>query len=487
MNILVIAAEAEPYAKSGGLADVVATLPREWKRSGHKPIIIMPKYGFINVERWGFQPTGLTLIVPMGYWTEFAHLWYGTLPDSDVPIYLVEHNGYYDRAGIYGDPSEYGDNNRRFIFLARAAFEAAKALNFAPDIVHAHDFHAAFAMPFLKTHYRTEPLFSKAAGVYTIHNLAYQGRYEPLSTLEYSGFGMKEFYPGSWFEYYNTVNFMKVGIMFADKVTTVSPTYANEVRFPYFGEGLDGVLNYRAADLIGILNGAYYDEWNPQNDEHIYHSYNQDQLYIKRDVKIRFLLENGLHENDNLNMPLIGMVTRLVEQKGIDLVLNALEHILATNQARFVLLGSGDRHYEDFFHYIKWKYPKKSLVHLGYSTQISHRVIAASDFFLMPSRFEPCGLTQMYAMRYGTIPIVRQTGGLADTVTEYDPNTAKGTGFNFVQYNAGDMAWAINRALSIYEVEPHWDTIRRNAMNQNFSSEKSANEYIQVFNWALGK
>lgn len=487
MNILVVAAEVEPYAKSGGLADVTATLPREWHRYGQNPIIIMPKYGFINVERWGFRPTGLTLIVPMGYWTEYAHLWYGTLPDSDVPVYLIEHNGYFDRSGIYGDPHEYGDNNRRFIFLARAAFEAAKALDFTPDVVHAHDFHAAFAMAFLKTHYRHEQRFASAAAVYTIHNLAYQGRYDALSTMEYAGFGMKDFYPGSWFEFYNSVNFMKVGIMFADKITTVSPTYSYEVRFPYFGEGLDGVLNHRGADLIGILNGVYYNEWNPETDNSIYHSYNQDQLYIKRDIKIRFLLENGFHEYDNLDMPLIGMVTRLAEQKGIDLVMDMLEPYLSEGRFRFALLGSGDKHYEDFFHYIKWKYPKNSLIHLGYSTQISHRMIAASDFFLMPSRFEPCGLTQMYSMKYGTIPIVRQTGGLADTVNEYNPNTAEGTGFSFMQYNSDDMAFAIRRALSIYGNEPHWDIIRRNAMSQDFSSGKSALEYLKVFNWALGR
>jgi len=487
MNILLVSAEVEPYAKSGGLADVCSTLPREWQRLGQNPIIVMPKYGFINVDKWGFKPTGITLIVPMGYWTEFAHLWEGTLPNSDVPVYLIEHNLYFDRPGIYGNPQEYSDNNRRFIFLARATFEVAKALDFTPDIIHAHDFHIAFAMAFLKSFYRWEHRFSRTAGVYTIHNLAYQGRYEPHSTMEYSSFGLKEFYPGSWFEYYGSVNFMKVGIMFADKITTVSPTYAREIRYPYYGEGLNDVLNHRAADLIGVLNGVYYDEWNPETDKFIHKTYNRDNLHIKEEVKKQFLYENGLTESDNLDKPLIGMVTRLAEQKGIDLVRYILENYLSVGEFRFALLGSGEKHYEDYFNYIKWKYPKDAIIHIGYSNMVSHKLIAAADFFLMPSRFEPCGLTQMYSMKYGTIPIVRQTGGLADTVFEYNQATGEGNGFNFFQYNADDMAWAIRRAFSIYNNQPHWDIIRQNAMSMDFSSSKTALEYLKVFTWALEK
>jgi len=487
MNILLVSAEVEPFAKTGGLADVCATLPREWQRLGQNPIIVMPKYGFINVEKWGFRPTFLTLIVPMGYWTEFAHVWEGTLPNSNVPVYLIEHNQYFDRPGIYGEANEYPDNNRRFIFLARAAFEVAKALDFTPDIIHAHDFHTAFAMPFLKGNVRNEHRFSKTAGVFTIHNLAYQGRYEPYSTMEFSTFGMKEFYPGSWFEYYGSVNFMKVGIMFADKITTVSPTYAKEIRYPYYGEGLHDVLNYRGADLIGVLNGVYYNDWDPNVDRYIYKNYNIDSLYLKNDVKKSFLYENGLNDYDNLEMPLIGMVSRLTEQKGIDLVRYKIEQYLAEGAFRFALLGSGNKNDEDFFVYLKWKYPKLALIQIGYSDLLSHRIIAASDFFLMPSRFEPCGLTQMYSMKYGTIPIVRQTGGLADTVFEYNYATGEGNGFNFYQYNADDMAWAIRRALSIYNNQPHWDIIRQNAMKMDFSSGKTAMEYLKVFTWALEK
>lgn len=487
MNIIVASAEVDPFAKSGGLADVVATLPKEWQKYGQNPIVIMPKYGFINVERWGFKPTFLTLIVPMGFWTEYAHLWYGTLPNSDVPVYLVEHNGYFDRNGIYGDPAEFPDNDRRFLFFSRAVFEAAKALNFKPDIIHAHDFHTAFIMAYLKIHYKHDSFFSNTAGIFTIHNLAYQGRFASKGIMDLSGIPQSDFYPGSWFEYFGDVNFMKTGIMFADKITTVSPTYAKEIRWEYFGEGLNNVLNYRGADLIGILNGVYYDEWNPQNDYQIYDQYNIDSLYIKQENKYNLLFESGLHVEDNLDLPLIGMVSRLAEQKGIDLVMNKLEYYLENKIFRFILLGAGEKKYEDYFNYLKWKYPKEALIHTGYNNQMSHKIIAASDFFLMPSRFEPCGLTQMYAMKYGTIPIVRQVGGLADTVQEYSFDTGDGTGFLFWQYNADDMSYAIRRALSVYKAETHWDLIRKNAMNKNFSSASTAMEYLKVFNWAIEK
>lgn len=487
MNILLASSEVDPYAKAGGLADITSSLPHEWDKLGHDTIVIMPKYGFIDTYKYGIEPTELTLIVPMGYWVEYARLWRGYLPDSKIPIYMIEHNHYFDRNGIYGDPNEYGDNDRRFIFLSRAVFEAAKALNFKPDIIHAHDFHTAFTMAFLKSYYYHDPLFSGTAGVYTIHNLAYQGKFNPENAMLYSGFGMKQFYPGSWFEKFDSVNAMKTGIMFADKITTVSPTYAKEIRYPYYSEGLQDELNVRGADLIGVLNGVYYDDWNPETDKHIYKNYSSENLNIKEENKYQFLLDHGLSEEDNLGLPLIGMVTRLTDQKGIDLLIAKLEYYLENSMFRLALLGTGERKYTDYFNYIKWKFPKLALINIGYNNTLSHRMFAASDFFLMPSRFEPCGLTQMYAMRYGTIPIARITGGLADTIQEYSFDSHKGSGFLFWQYNADDFAYSIRRGLSVYNNTPHWDVIRRNAMSNNFSSKKSALEYLNVFDWALQK
>lgn len=487
MNILVASAEVTPFAKAGGLADVASSLPIEWHKYAQNPIVIMPKYGSIDVEKYGFEPTDLTLIVPMGFWTEYALLWQGKMPNSDVPIYLIEHNEYFDREGIYGDPDEYSDNDRRFIFFSRAVMEAAKALNFKPDIVHAHDYHAAFTMAFLKSHYSADPIFANAAGVYTIHNLAYQGWFDAEKAMEFSGFTKKEFYPGSWFEKFGKVNAMKTGIMFADKITTVSPTYSQEIRWPYYSEGLQDELNHRGADLLGILNGVYYDEWSPKKDEYIFENYDIDSLDKKTINKYEYLKSFGLEEKDNFDKPLVGMVTRLAEQKGIDLVMDKLEYYLDNNLMRFTLLGSGSGEYTDFFNYLKHKYPKSALITIKYNTELSHKVFAASDYFIVPSRYEPCGLTQMYALKYGTIPIVRITGGLADTVEEYIPDTGEGTGFRFWQYNADDFAYALRRALEVYNKKYHWDLIRQNAMKKDFSSSTSALKYLKAFKWALEK
>lgn len=487
MNVLVVSAEVAPFAKTGGLADVTSFLPMEWNKYGQNSIVVMPKYSSIDVDKYGFEATDITLIVPMGYWTEYARLWYGILPGSNVPVYLIEHNFYFDRNGIYGDPEEYGDNDRRFIFFSRAAMEVCKALNFSPDIVHAHDYHAAFSLAFLKSHYVNDPIFSGTAGVYTIHNLAYQGVFNPERAMEFSGFGMEQFYPGSWFEKNGAVNAMKTGIMFADKITTVSPTYAGEIRYPYYSEGLQAELNMRGADLIGILNGVYYDEWNPEKDPDIYYNYTIDNIEEKRKNKHEYLKEFGYTEEDDLDLPLVGIVTRLAEQKGIDLVINKLEYYLTNHRFRFTLLGSGQKEYEDFFNYIKYKYPKLSAITIGYNNALSHKLITASDFILVPSRFEPCGLTQLYSLKYGTIPIVRQTGGLADTVSEYTTDTGEGTGFLFWQYNADDFAYALRRALDIYKRETHWNIIRENAMKCDFPSYKTALNYLKVFKWSLDK
>ena len=487
MNIVLATAEAAPFAKAGGLADIAQSLPTEWKKHGQNPIVIMPKYGNMDIHRYGFKPTNLILNVQMSWWMEYGHLWYGTFPDTDVPVYLIENADYFNRPGIYGYPDEYPDNDRRYIFFSKAVFEAIKAINFVPDIIHAHDFHTAFTMAFLKSFYVHDPRFSNTAGIYTIHNLAYQGWFNPKRAMELSGLGMENYFSGSWFEHLGTVNAMKVGIMFADKITTVSPNYANEIRMSYFSEGMQGPLNERGGDLVGILNGVLYSEWSPEMDNLIYKKYNSQNLKIKRENKLAFLREHGIGDGDNPDTPLFGMVSRLAEQKGIDLLTWRLEEFLAQKSIRFTLLGTGESKYVDYFKYLEWKYPGKALIHIGYDNDIAHKILAASDFLMMPSRFEPCGLTQMYAMKYGTIPVVRMTGGLVDSVHEYDYPSGTGTGFTFFQYNADDMSYAMRRAISVFAENPHWDIIRKNAMAMDYSSSRTAMEYLKVFNWALEK
>ncbi len=487
MNILLATAELTPLAKTGGLADITAALPIEWKKQGHNPIVVLPKYSIFDPYKYGFEPTDIVLFVPVSHWLEYARLWKGVIPGSDVPCYLIENNDYFWRDGIYGNPNEYADNDRRFIFFSRAVFEVAKVLNFQPDVIHAHDFHTAFVMAFLKSHYRNDPLFVNTAGVFTIHNLAYQGWFDPKRALDFACFSQNDFYPGSWFEKNGVVNSMKVGIMFADKITTVSPTYAREIRWDYFGEGMQDYLNERGGDLIGVLNGVDYSLWNPEDDKYIYKNYNIKTIDKKKENKNDFLKSMGLTNKDDLEKPIIGMVTRLTDQKGVDLLMNKLEYHLYNNDFRFALLGSGNQRYVEYFNYLAWKYPGKIFVHIGYSEEIAHKIVASSDFLFLPSRYEPCGLTQMYALKYGTIPIVRSTGGLADTVFEYVPEKKLGNGFLFINYNAEDMDFAISRALQIYYNNQDWKQVKLNAMSYDFSIRSSAEKYIQVFEWALGK
>lgn len=487
MNILVAAAELAPLVKVGGLADVVAALVRQWSALGHRVLVVLPKYRAIDVNAHGIQPTDLVVGVPIGWWTEYARLWLGTLPQSSARVCLLENAEYYDREGIYGNPEGYADNDRRYLFLSRALFEVAHRLDFSPDVIHSHDYHTALAQPLLKLFYREQPRFYKTAGVLTIHNIAFQGITAPERVLPLLGISWREFYPGSPWEFYGAVNFLKLGILYADKITTVSPTYAWEIRTTSLGEGLQGVLNLRGADLIGVLNGIDYDEWNPERDRAIAVPYSVNFLAGKQLNKRRLLAEwAGLGELElQRDVPLIGMVSRLTEQKGVDLLCHALEGIVARFGVRFALLGSGVNRYEEFFRYLASRYSQQVFVQFGYNEALAHKIIAAADYLLMPSRYEPCGLTQMYALRYGTIPIVRAVGGLRDTVRPYDPATGQGWGFLFEEYTPEALWGAVEYALSFYAVAPHWEQLRRNAMACDFSVRRCAEQYLQVFEWAL--
>ncbi len=486
MKIIVAAAEVAPFAKVGGLADMAAALPKAWHADGHDVIVVLPKYGTIDPERYGMVKTDMLVAVPFGTWMEYATVWTCSLPGSTVPVYFVDSSDYYNRPGIYGYHEGFLDNDRRFMFLSRAVFELARALDFRPDIVHAHDYHTAPTMPMLKVHYWNDPFFEGTAGIFTIHNMAYQGMYDPVRAMSFGGFSPEDFHQGSWYEQDGIFNAMKAGIMFADKVTTVSPTYAQEIRWTPEGMGLQSALQVRGADLVGVLNGIDTSEWHPDVDEYIPVRYSRQHIEKKEINKRALLLEAGLSSEDvHDDLPLMGMVTRLTDQKGIGLLYQCLEPFISEHRMRFVILGTGEQRYEEFFRDMASRYPRHVIVGEGYNTPLSHKIQAASDYYLMPSRFEPCGLTQMFAQTYGAVPIVRSTGGLTDTVEPYDPIMFTGTGIRFQRYHADDCAAAIDQALRLYKQEPHWTRIRMNGMATDFSIMASARKYIDVFGWAL--
>jgi starch synthase len=488
MNILLAAAEISPYAKVGGLADMAAALPRAWASAGHDVRLVLPLYGTIDKEHFGISKLDLLVSVPFGTWIEYAEVWHGKLPGTSVDVYFVRSSDYFDRPGIYGYHEGFEDNDRRFIFLSKAAFEVAKALEFRPDIVHAHDYHTAVCMPLLKVHYRHDAFFSGTAGVFTIHNMAFQGHFDPLRAMEFCGFPPSDFYSGSWYEHDGCFNAVKSGIMFADKVTTVSPTYAQEVRWTPEGKGLQGALQTRSADVVGVLNGIETSEWDPSTDPNIALTYTQDSLERKLSDKIALLRELGFsdeHQTDSV--PLVGMVTRLTEQKGLSILQHALPQHLREGAFRLVVLGSGDHDAENLMRDLEHQFPHHVRFIKGYNEPLSHRIQAGSDYYLMPSLFEPCGLTQMFALRYGAVPIVRGIGGLADTIEEYDPITFRGTGVRFYDYTADELSNALWRALRLYKQEPHWTHVRRNAMSVDNSIVHTAERYLEVFSWALEK
>lgn len=485
MNILLAAAEVSPFAKIGGLADMTAALPKAWHAQGHNVMVVLPMYATIDKERYGLQRLDLLVAVPFGTWTEYATVWKGFLPNSDVPIYFVASSDYFERQGIYGYHEGFQDNDRRFIFLSRAAFEVARAVEFTPDVIHAHDYHTAPMMPMLKIHYRNDAVFGATAGVFTIHNMAYQGVFDPSRAMEFCGFQAQDFYHGSWFEHQGAFNAMKAGIMFADKVTTVSPTYAEEIRWTPEGHGMQPALQQRSGDLLGILNGIDTDEWNPETDQHLPVRYSAQHLARKEANKQALLRTVGIDNNElQEDLPVIGMVTRLTEQKGILLITQVLESFLQNRECRFVLLGSGEQRFENYFKDLAYRYPNHALIRVGYDEALSHLIQAGSDYYLMPSKFEPCGLTQMFARTYGTIPIVRATGGLADTVEPYDAVAFSGSGFTFQRFMADDLHEAIASALRVYKREPHWTSLRVNTMAQDFSISETARRYTEVFRWA---
>ena len=481
-KVLMVTSEAVPFAKTGGLADVVSALSESMRGMGHDVRIVMPRY--YHIDRTHLKKLDDALGVWLGWGEEWTAVYEGRLPGCDVPVYFIEHERFFGRDGIYGHRADEGfkDNAARYSLLSRGAFQLCRMLHWIPDILHCHDWPSAPACYLLKKEEQNKG-FEDTKSVLTIHNLGYQGIFsledsvylQPetdmlnLSTLEFSG----------------ALNFLKSGIITADKITTVSPTYAEEIKRPDFGFGMDGLLNYRNRDLVGILNGVDYSDWHPEEDKYIApDNFSIDNIKPKAAVKKKLQKRMGLEVK--AKTPLVGIVTRLVDQKGIHELFEqgsgSVYPICRDMDVQFAILGAGEAWCEEELRNLASKLPNLA-VYIGYDNELAHIIEAGSDFFLMPSRYEPCGLNQIYSLAYGTLPIVRRTGGLADTVENYDAENNRGTGFVFDDLRSDVIYEVMRWVVDTWEnYRADITKMRKRAMKQHFSWEDSAKLYLELYN-----
>lgn len=483
LKILMISSEMVPFAKTGGLADVVGVLPVELKKQGHDVRVVIPMYSSIDREKHNIRPFQESMCVWMGNSEEWCAV-HSTTVQNDVPVYFIDHSRYFARDGLYHDAqmNDYLDNPCRFGFLSRAALQLCLDRGFKPDIVHVHDWQTALAPAYLKTWHWDNPLLSESASVLTIHNAAYQGVY-PKQHYEYLGLGWNNFHADA-FESFDRINFLKGGIFFADLVNTVSPGYAKEISRPNAMFGLAPYLTNKGENFFGILNGVDYNDWSPDIDTMIPANYSVKDISGKKECKRALQKKFGLDVNDKI--PLFGAVGRFVDQKGYHLLAPAIEGMLKDMEAQFIILGSGSPDLQDYFGAIPSRFPGKAASWIGYNVALSHEIEAGCDFFLMPSLYEPCGLNQLYSLRYGTLPVVRATGGLDDTVENYDEATGNGTGFKFEAATVDALYNTIGWAVSTWYDRPaHIAKLRKKAMQQDFSWDKSTAVYEEAYHKAL--
>lgn len=473
MKVLFVSSEAYPYACSGGLADVAGALPKALRKRFVGCRIILPLYGTISEEMRKTMTFVCNITVPVAWRRQYCGVFEAHL--DGVIYYFIDNQYYFNREGLYG----YYDDAERFAFFSRAVLEVIPHIGFTPDIIHCNDWQTALIPAYLNAFYKQNDVYKNIKTVYTIHNIQYQGKYGDELYGDVLGLpeGQK-----SIMEYDGCINLMKGGIQCSDKITTVSPTYAKEILNEFYSHGLDSILKNFTYKLCGIVNGIDVDVYNPETDPLIYKNYGIESLNKKAENKKALQKEMGLPQK--ADTPLIGIVTRLVKHKGLDLVKCVFEDILKQD-VQFAILGSGEYEFEEFFNSMAKKYPEKVGLVLGFKPKLAHCIYAGADIFLMPSLSEPCGLAQMVALRYGTIPIVRKTGGLNDTIT--DSGDGKGNGFTFANYNAHDMQTAVWRALEGYKDKDGWDILRKRALQCDNSWKTSANEYIRLYKELLGK
>jgi starch synthase len=491
LSILYIASEVEPFAKTGGLADVAGAFPQVIREMDHDIRILLPKYGFIGDRKYNiYDVIRLRDIpVPIGKRTEKANIKSSFITNQriKVQVYFFDLPVFFNRKGIYQDPAakkDYPDNDDRFISFSRGALETLKRLGWKPDIIHCNDWQTALIPAYLKTIYKSDPFFAKMKSIFTIHNLAYQGVF-PKSSFEKTGLPADLLNESTGILTGDVINFMKAGLQFADALTTVSERYAEEISTDHdLGCGFRDLLKKRRKELHGILNGADYSVWDPAVDKHIPQQYSIKTINEKTENKNALLKSFKLPmKNDT---PVIGFISRLVDQKGLDLIEEIAESLLKKD-VKLIILGSGEKRYHSLLTELASKFPDKVGVKLAYDNELSHLIEAGSDMFLMPSRYEPCGLNQIYSMRYGTIPIVRATGGLDDTVVDVNGASPAGTGFKFEPYEGKILLQTIDRALKVYKDKKLWNRIIKNAMEQDFSWERSAKQYVSLYRKILKK
>ncbi|AZK47413.1 glycogen synthase GlgA [Paenibacillus lentus] len=471
MKVLFAAAEVAPFIKTGGLADVIGALPKALRQAGHDVRVVLPKYRDMSaaysdlLKHWG------AVEVPVGWRRQYGGIEH--LLWEEIPVYFIDNEYYFGRDGVYG----HWDDGERFAFLNRAVLEILPAIEFAPDILHCHDWHTAMIPLLLKEHFSHDPYYAGIRTVFTIHNLLYQGLF-PSEVLGDLLSLPHTYYTPDAVEYNGAVSFMKAGLVFSNHVTTVSPTYAEEIKTPYYGYGMDGLLRSLGDRLSGIVNGVDTDLYNPATDKALVVTYKSSRLK-KQENKIALQEELGLPISSSI--PLVAMVTRLVEPKGLDLVIRILDEWLQSDEVQFVILGTGDRAYEDWFREAVYRHPEKLSAQIKFSDALSRRIYAGSDLFLMPSKFEPCGISQLLALRYGSIPVVRETGGLNDTVKSYNEKTGEGNGFTFTNFNAHDLLHTLRRGIKYYHQPEHWKQLMRNAFAGDYSWGASAKRYIDIY------
>ena len=474
MRITFAASEGVPYSKTGALGDVVGALPKALAALGHEVTVFLPKYKQSRLKQEHVVIPNLT--IPMADHLLFCQIVDGGKHDG-VQFYFVDHPEFAFRDGLYGDSrGDYPDNAERFTMFCRAVIEASKRFG-PPDVFHVHDWQAALIPVLLRNQYASDTDFSRSGTVLTIHNIGYQGSFPksvmPKLLLPWTLFTMDRL------EFYDKVNFLKGGIVYADYVTTVSRTYAREIQTKEYGFGLADTVRDKRDRVVGIVNGVDYGEWNPETDRYTPATFSTSDLSGKRKCKLALLDEYGI-PTQKADWPVVGVISRFAAQKGFDLMEAALPQLL-TEEMVFLVLGTGDVHYESMFRTLHKRFPDRLCVKIAYDNRLAHLVEAGSDIFLMPSHYEPCGLTQIYSMRYGTVPVVRATGGLEDTVEQWNAKTGKGTGFKFSGYTGPELRAAVHQALMTFQKEAEWKQLMLNGMRQNFSWEEPAREYVAVY------